>query len=298
MREFVIARIDGVQVGFTGLAPANTRESSSPGPYLQVLGYAEAMRDVLPKMRAAGGQVAGFQFTRHEITEQTPADPAIGALMKQYNDKLSLSLNQVIGSTAVTFDARKAANRLHETLLGDFIADVTRQSVGAEVGFINGGNIRAERYYLPGPLTKKDVIDILPFTNYIVKLAVSGEALLAALENGVSQMERGAGRFPQVSGVSFMLDPTQPAGQRVSEVRAGGKPLDLAATPRPPRRGPAPCPGWPRRRPEEPAARPRLRCPTAAVRPRRCPAASPGGQKPGRRRRRPCSAPGQGNRPG
>ncbi len=297
VREFIIALVDGLQVGFTSLGPANLRESTSPGPDVQAWGYAEAMRDVLPRMRAAGadvvvvlshicgpeaealaaqvpgidaivgdhcaqaleqpkvvgntiisrvgdkyryvgeltlqvagGRVVGHRFTRHEISEQTPADPAIDTLMKDYNTRLAVSLNQVIGRTAVTLDARKAANRLHETLLGDFVADVTRQSVGADIGLINGGNVRAERYYFPGPLSRKDVIDMLPFTNYIVKLEVSGAAVLAALENGVSQIELGAGRFPQVSGVTFHLDTMQPAGSRVSNVKVGGKALDPAAT--------------------------------------------------------------------
>ncbi len=43
----------------------------------------------------------------------------------------------------------------------------------------------------------------------------------------MSQVEKGAGRFPQVSGVTFVYDPTAPAGRRGSaEVMVGGAPLE------------------------------------------------------------------------
>ena len=59
---------------------------------------------------------------------------------------------------------------------------------------------------------------------------VNGADLLAALENGVSQIEDTAGRFPQVSGLSFVFDATKPAGSRIVEAKVGGAPLDPAGT--------------------------------------------------------------------
>lgn len=52
--------------------------------------------------------------------------------------------------------------------------------------------------------------------------------MLAAPENGVSQVEDGAGRFPQMVGMSFVFDKAQPAGSRVSDVMVAGVPLDPA----------------------------------------------------------------------
>jgi 5'-nucleotidase len=42
-----------------------------------------------------------------------------------------------------------------------------------------------------------------------------------ALENGLSQVEDGAGRFPQVAGLRFVWDPAKPAGERVVTVEVG-----------------------------------------------------------------------------
>ena len=53
---------------------------------------------------------------------------------------------------------------------------------------------------------------------------------MAALENGVSQIEDGAGRFPQVAGMSYGFDPQKPAGSRVHSVKIGGQPIDPEKT--------------------------------------------------------------------
>ena len=45
------------------------------------------------------------------------------------------------------------------------------------------------------------------------------------LENAVSDVENGAGRFLQISGFKFTYDPTAPSGQRVRDVTVAGKAL-------------------------------------------------------------------------
>ena len=59
-------------------------------------------------------------------------------------------------------------------------------------------------------------------------LEVTGAQLLDALENGVSQHPKHEGRFPQVSGISFSFDPSQPSGSRVlaDTVMVGGVQVD------------------------------------------------------------------------
>jgi 2',3'-cyclic-nucleotide 2'-phosphodiesterase (5'-nucleotidase family) len=42
---------------------------------------------------------------------------------------------------------------------------------------------------LIGPFTKQDLMDAMPFTNYVVKIELTGEQLYQALENSVSEVE-------------------------------------------------------------------------------------------------------------
>lgn len=91
---------------------------------------------------------------------------------------------------------------------------------------MNGGGIRADRTYDAGStLTRRDILTELPFGNTIAVTEIPGSQLLEALENGVSQVEKGAGRFPQISGMTLVYDAKAEPGKRVSSVMIGGAAL-------------------------------------------------------------------------
>ena len=121
--------------------------------------------------------------------------------------------------------------RSRETAIGNLVADALRAAAQADIAITNGGGIRANREYPAGTkLTRRDVLSELPFGNRSVASMISGAAVRAALENGLSQVENKTGRFPQVSGLTLVYDPTKPAGQRLVSVLVGGQPLDEAKT--------------------------------------------------------------------
>ncbi|BAS28766.1 bifunctional metallophosphatase/5'-nucleotidase [Limnochorda pilosa] len=157
-------------------------------------------------------------------------DPAVAKLVEDYQAKLDTALGETVGETRVALDARNSEVRQKEAVLGNLVADALRRFTGADVGLTNGGGIRTNAVFEPGPITRKDVVAWLPFGNRVVTVQLTGAQLKAALENGVSQVDQVAGRFPQVSGLSFAFDPSRPAGSRVLSVEVGGKPLDPNAT--------------------------------------------------------------------
>ena len=158
-------------------------------------------------------------------------DAAIAALVKTYEDRLDEELGIVIGTTETPLDSRRATVRGGEAAIGNLIADAMRETVRADVAITNGGGIRADKEYPAGAeLTRGDILAELPFGNQTVKLEITGETLLEALENGLSQVEKAGGRFPQVSGMVVEADLGKPAGERVTVVTIGGAPLDPAKT--------------------------------------------------------------------
>jgi 2',3'-cyclic-nucleotide 2'-phosphodiesterase (5'-nucleotidase family) len=163
------------------------------------------------------------------VTDEIPEKPAVAALVKHYEGLMAAELSQVVGATSVPLDTRNEAVRVKESPVGNFIADLMREATGADVALVNGGGIRGNAVTPTGPLTRGDVLKILPFANKVVKLEVTGDVLRAALENGLSQHERTAGRFPQVSGLRYVFGPKRPAGSRLTSVTVGGKPVDPAA---------------------------------------------------------------------
>ena len=157
-------------------------------------------------------------------------DAETQAEVGKYNALLSKELDVVVGTSSTALDSRKASVRSGETAIGNLIADAARHAAGADVAITNGGGIRGNREYPAGAkLTRKDIFTELPFGNKTVKLEVSGGMIWAALENGFSEVENGAGRFPQVSGLIVEADFKQPKGNRVVSVSIAGKPLDKAA---------------------------------------------------------------------
>jgi 5'-nucleotidase len=165
------------------------------------------------------------------VTDEIADAPEFAVVFDKYKDLLQ-KLAEPVGRTAVMIDALSLSNRTMETNIGNFIADSYRKSTNADIGFVNGGSIRADLTYNPGVLTKRDVLSILPFNNPVVKIEITGKTLREVLEHGVARSaeDNEPGRFPQVSGVSFKFDTSKPAGSRVSDITVGGKPLDEKKT--------------------------------------------------------------------
>jgi 5'-nucleotidase len=161
------------------------------------------------------------------VTDQIADAPEFAVVFDKYKDLLQ-KLSEPVGLTSVQLDALSLSNRTKETNIGNLIADSYRSATGADIGFVNGGSIRADLTYNPGTLTKRDVLSILPFNNPVVKIELKGKLLREVLEHGVARSaeDNEPGRFPQVSGISFKFDTTKPAGSRVTEILVGGKPLD------------------------------------------------------------------------
>jgi 5'-nucleotidase/UDP-sugar diphosphatase len=163
-------------------------------------------------------------------TLNSKADPATAARVVEYKAELSRELDVEIGTTATPLDSRRASVRSQETSFGDLVADGMRAAVGADIAITNGGGIRGNKEYPAGSaLTRRDILTELPFGNLNLLLELSGADVAAALENGVSRVEEGDGRFPQVSNLTFDLDLSQEPGSRVSNVTVGGTALDKGA---------------------------------------------------------------------
>ncbi|MFN7126804.1 MAG: 5'-nucleotidase C-terminal domain-containing protein, partial [Allorhizobium sp.] len=124
-----------------------------------------------------------------------------------------------IGATAEAVDGSRETCRAMECTMGNLVADamVDRLSdQGITIAIQNGGGLRAS--IDAGTVTMGEVLTVLPFQNTLASFQLKGSDVVAALENGVSQVEEAAGRFPQVSGLKYTADLTKPAGSRITSV--------------------------------------------------------------------------------
>lgn len=170
------------------------------------------------------GKLQSIDWEIIPVTDEIPNDPDFAPVVAKYKSLLD-QLEVKVGATAVPLDALSKSVRTKETDIGNFIADAYREAVDADIGFVNGGSIRADLTYQPGVLTKRDVLSMLPFNNPIVKVEVSGKLLMDILEHSVARSREDSepGRFPQVSGLKFTYDASKLPGQRIMEAYVGGK---------------------------------------------------------------------------
>jgi 2',3'-cyclic-nucleotide 2'-phosphodiesterase (5'-nucleotidase family) len=167
-------------------------------------------------------------------------DPTIQAEIDSLNAQLAPIFGTVIGSSTRFIPRADACGRpdgrLCESLVGNVTTDAMRtkySSIGVEFAITNAGGLRADLTcpttdnpadfcppYTPPPfpISRGQVLTLLPFGNVVVTLTVNGAELKTMLENGVSQMPAANGRFPQVSGLCFTYDISAPAGSRVTGV--------------------------------------------------------------------------------
>lgn len=162
-------------------------------------------------------------------------DAALEARVAELAKPIEEVRAKVVAEAAEAIDGSRDACRAVECAMGNLVADAMLDRVkdqGITIAVANGGGLRAS--IDAGPVTMGEVYTVLPFQNTLSTFEAKGATLVAALENGVSEVEEGAGRFPQVAGLKFTFDAAQPAGSRVSEVlvQAGDQwvAIDPAAT--------------------------------------------------------------------
>ena len=135
---------------------------------------------------------------------------------------------KVVAEAAEPIGGDREICRAQECSMGSLIADAMLDRVkdqGIEIAIQNGGGIRAS--IDAGPVTMGEVLTVLPFQNTLSTFQVTGATVVEALENGVSQVEEGAGRFPQVAGLTYAFDPKAEAGGRISDVMVGGAAIEM-----------------------------------------------------------------------
>ncbi|WP_157016338.1 5'-nucleotidase C-terminal domain-containing protein [Mesorhizobium xinjiangense] len=143
---------------------------------------------------------------------------------------------QIIGETTAPIDGSRESCRARECEMGNLVADAMLDRVadqGIQIAVQNGGGLRSS--IDEGQVTMGEVLSVLPFQNTLATFQLTGKDVVASLEGGVSRIEEGAGRFPQVAGLRYTFDASVgPEEGRITavEVRENGEwaPIDEAKT--------------------------------------------------------------------
>ena len=169
-------------------------------------------------------------------------------LIKRIQDKYNETLGAVIGHTDVELTINNPATgeravRSAETNLGDLAADAYRVMLGADIGLVNGGGVRAG--IKAGNITFNDALAVFPFGNMGCVVEVTGQQINGALEMASRNCPEENGGFLHVSGMTYTIDTSVKSGvklddkgnftgvsgpYRVTDITVNGEPLDLNRT--------------------------------------------------------------------
>jgi 2',3'-cyclic-nucleotide 2'-phosphodiesterase (5'-nucleotidase family) len=152
-------------------------------------------------------------------------DIGLLTLVDEINTENKKITEVVVGNSDVVLDGARGNVRTGPTNMGDFIIEALLAETGADFALQNGGGIRTSIDV--GPVTRGEVISVLPFGNTVVVKEITGQMMIDIIENGVSKLPGASGAFCHVGGLTYKLDITKEAGSRVLEVLVNGAPIDL-----------------------------------------------------------------------
>ena len=196
----------------------------------------ETLVDLVPDSSVIPSEIAVRRNTERNVDPEMMAfldgiTASYAPVMERRIGYLPVDLIKMVGGDD---ESRNGENGLCE-----FAADAYRAVGNTEAALLGAGSVRTNLY--AGEVTFQDMADILPYFNEVITARVSGRMILDALEFGVSFLPNEFGGFPQVSGITFRIDPEIETGvkmnekkqfvsvegeRRVSDVMIGGSELD------------------------------------------------------------------------
>lgn len=180
--------------------------------YGKYLGRADLTFDDAGNLIYAGGNTLLLDGSVAE-------DAGLVAKVKELAGPIEAVRAQIVAEATAPIDGARESCRQMECQMGNLVTEAMLDRVadqGVTIAITNGGGLRAS--IDGGKVSMGAVLTVLPFQNTLSTFKTPGATLVAALENGVSQIEDGGGRFPQVAGMKFTFDPAAPVGARVSDV--------------------------------------------------------------------------------
>lgn len=236
----IAEQVQGVDVSLMGHTHREIPSLTIGGVLLTQAGYwgRHVARADLYLERKGGGrwQIVAKSARTIAVTDKTEVDLEVAKLAEPYDRETQSWLGRVIGHSPAELTAEGA--RFRDTALLDLIQRVQLDAGKADVSMAASFNPQAR---LPaGDVTVRDIAGLYIYENTLVVLEVTGRQLRDALEHSARYFrayEPGrrpadlvdekipAYNFDIAEGVTYDLDISKPAGQRIENLRFRGQPV-------------------------------------------------------------------------
>ncbi|MDO4940587.1 MAG: bifunctional UDP-sugar hydrolase/5'-nucleotidase [Erysipelotrichaceae bacterium] len=156
-------------------------------------------------------------------------DENLGNRISSFVYKYDEHLDEVVGTsnykiTSTDKEGRRLT-RVRETTIGNFVADAYRYITSADIGYENGGGLKAD--IEEGTVTLRDIVAVSPYCNSICSVEVTGQEILDMLEYWTKEVSSELyvdgevvhefGSFPSLSGLKMTVDTSIPSSVVVDE---------------------------------------------------------------------------------
>lgn len=237
----MIAKIPGVDVvvgGHSHSLLSNT-DAKAEGPYPTMIDNPEGYKVPVTQAASYSKYLGEFMVTFDDngVVKEAKGDPlyldksikpdeTVLARIKELGAPIEELKNKEVSETTAPIDGSRETCRAKECEMGNLITDAILDRVkdqGVTIAIQNGGGIRAS--IDGGTVTMGEVLTVLPFQNTLATFQLTGKDIVASLEGGVSEIEEGKGKFPQVGGLKYSFDKSvKPNEGRIKsvEVMEGG----------------------------------------------------------------------------
>jgi len=173
----------------------------------------------------------GYRFLdRDDLTPDPTMQRQVDQILTKHeewfclkNQEKSGCLQRTIGKTAVPLNGEELEIRRYETNLGNWVADIIREIVpDADLALINAGSLRVNQMIPPGPITRRQLEELMYYDSELVRVEITTKQLDAILERATEDWV-GQGHWLQISGVAFQHEPRNPEGHRVDKIKLFNK---------------------------------------------------------------------------
>ncbi|ARU58917.1 5'-nucleotidase [Oleiphilus messinensis] len=177
-------------------------------------------------------ELVSAALTAHDEIMLVTPNADTSALIAGYDNEVDVLKQTVIGSVADNLCLERFPGQARSSLCdaqatyanGSDISNVVAKAFmtvtpTADIAIQNGGGVRVD--VAAGDYTIADAFTLLPFSNTLVTLDMTGQQIVDVLEDALANtLDNGgsSGSYPYASGLRYNVDASQTQGNRISNV--------------------------------------------------------------------------------
>jgi len=142
-------------------------------------------------------------------------DEVIGDTILVMQEIAEEGMDEIIGEASMNITKFGTGT---QNLIGNLVCEAMIDYTGADFSFMNLGGIRDE--LLSGPISYRNVFNVMPFDNQIALIEVDGRFLKEIIETRVSGSRHGL----RTAGIKVVINRKRENFNRISELLIGGEP--------------------------------------------------------------------------